>query len=286
MNCLEVIRPGLMSTLQDGGRQGLAFYAIPASGPMDCASAQLANLLVGNPLDATLIECNVTPPRLLFRQSTRIGLTGAEMRWQIDQQPAPLNRTLSVSAGSQLWGEPAARGMRGYVAIAGTIETTRSFGSSACYALAQLGGNGGRPLSAGDVVCWQTGGPDEIVIELRSAAVANDPIVIEAIYGPEFDSLLAESQLLLTDRDFSVTSQSNRMGARLHGPMLETSRGLLDSLPVLPGMIQLLPSGQCIVVLRDGQTTGGYPRIAYLPGRSLDKFSQLRFQQPFRIAVN
>ncbi len=286
MNTLEVIRPGLLSTLQDGGRPGLALYAIPSAGPLDRASAQLANLLVGNPLEATVIECNVTPPILLFRQAARIGLTGADMSWRIDQQIVPLNCTLSVSAGAQLSGQSASRGMRGYIAIAGTIETTRSFGSSACYALAKFGGNGGRPLLSGDVVSWHPNQLAEISIELRGPAIDDNMSTFEGFSGPEFDSLLPHSQLLLTTGDFVVTPQSNRMGARLRGPVLEISRGLLDSRPVLPGMVQLLPSGQCIVVLCDGQTTGGYPRIAYLPRRSLDRFSQLRFHQPFRFGLD
>lgn len=285
MSHIEIIQGGLLTTLQDGGRSGLAFFAIPASGPLDRVAAQTANVLVGSAPTATLLECNFTPPRLLFDHAATLCLTGADMQWQIDRCPVARYRTLDISAGSVLSGKPAVHGSRGYIALAGDIETTRSFGSAACYALGELGGNAGRPLRAGDLI---TTNPIQVKchVELSLPVAPTTPIIIDMLRGPEYDRLLPESQRLLEESLFQIAPDSNRMGARIHGPRLAVREGLLDSVPVIPGMIQLLPSGSCIVVLQDGQTTGGYPRIAYLPSISLDRFNQLRIHQPFWLSYS
>ncbi|MEO8269899.1 MAG: biotin-dependent carboxyltransferase family protein [Aureliella sp.] len=280
MKNIEVIQAGLLTTLQDGGRAGLAFFAIPASGPLDRVAAQTANVLAGNAPMATLIECNFTPPSLRFDHDATLSLTGADMHWQIDQNPVARYRTLNISAGSVLSGKPAVQGSRGYIAVAGEIETTRSFGSTACYALAELGGNDGRALRVGDLIATHPL-PVSCRVELSLPVGPSTPVVVDLLPGPEYDDLFPESQALLEASHFQIAADSNRMGARIHGPQLASREGLLDSLPVLPGMVQLLPSGNCIVVLQDGQTTGGYPRIAYLPSRSLDRFNQIRINQPF-----
>lgn len=285
MKHIEVIHAGLLTTMQDGGRSGLAFFAIPASGPLDRVAAQTANVLVGNAPTATLLECNFTPPRLRFDHDAILSLTGADMQWQIDHSPASRYRTLAISAGSVLSGKPAVQGSRAYIALAGAIETTCSFGSTACYALGELGGNSGRPLHAGDLITTNPA-PVTCLVQLSLPVVPSPPIVVDMLCGPDYDSLLPESQRLLEASSFRIAPDSNRMGARIHGPQLAARQGLLDSVPVLPGMIQLLPSGSCIVVLQDGQTTGGYPRIGYLPSSSLDRFNQLRINQPFSLSCH
>lgn len=285
-NSLTVLSPGLQTLLQDQGRCGLAFYAIPRSGPLDPQSADLANALLCNPPSAAVIECHFVPPTLRFESPASICLAGADMQWTVDDRPAKSLAVLSLEAGSVLSGSPAGDACRGYVAIAGAIQTERTFGSAACYPLAAFGGNGGRPFAAGDVVRWQP--PSEPVVELefaqRMAAAADN--CIELLPGPEFDWLTPESQAALLAGSFSITPDSNRMGARLAGPKLSTAKhALADSVPLLAGMVQLPPSGQCIVVLQDGQTTGGYPRIGYLAERELCRFNQIPLGREFGFAI-
>jgi len=285
-NRLTVLAPGLQTLLQDEGRTGLAFYAIPSSGPLDPHSADLANALLCNPPSAPILECHFVPPRLRFESPASICLAGAHMQWTIDGRPVKRQAVLNIEAGGVLAGSPASEACRGYIAIAGEIQTERTFGSAACYPLAAFGGNQGKPLAAGDIVCWQP--PSEPIAPLQFAQKSNEPAenMLELMVGPEFDWLTPKSRTKLLAEPFAITPDSNRMGARLAGPKLSTGdRALNDSVPLLPGMVQLPPSGHCIVVLQDGQTTGGYPRIGYIAPNELARFNQIPLGREFGFAI-
>ena len=276
MGELTVIRPGLQAQIQDQGRTGMAYYAIPTSGAMDRYSADLANVLLGNAAEAALIECHFVAPTLRFESDAIICLTGSSMKWTINDRKVKRQRTHQVLAGSVLSGEAAKRGCRAYIGIQGSIETERTFGSASCYAAAGFGGNEGRVLSVGDHICWNEteSAYREIALSVGQRALIQN--TIRFLPGPEYSWLTEESQRAITNSDFHITAHSNRMGAKLNGPVLSAhEKTLSDSVPVLPGMIQLPPSGHPIVVLQDGQTTGGYPRIGYVPQAQLSQFCQL-----------
>lgn len=286
LGSLTVVKPGLQTLLQDQGRTGLAFYAIPPSGPLDPLSAEIARALVGNSPDATLIECNFIPPTLRFDSPATICLAGADMQWTVDGKRVDRQAVLKLHAGSELAGSPASEACRAYIAIAGEIQTQRTFGSTACYPLASLGGNEGQPLAAGDTVGWKNPSKPVASFELTHANSQRSTNTIEMRVGPEFDWLTAESVACLFAHPFAITPISNRMGARLTGPKLSTNgKSLRHSVPLLPGMVQLPPSGQCIVVLQDGQTTGGYLRIGYIPANELAKLNQIPVGREFRLAI-
>lgn len=284
MGELTVVKSGLQAQIQDRGRPGLAFYAIPKSGPLDGPSADLANVLLENDPTAPVIECHFVPPTLRFETAATICLTGATMNWMIDGQPVNRFRTLPVSAGSRLSGKVGEDGCRAYIGIRGFLETERTYGSAACCVTAGFGGNGGRTLSAGDRIQWNEIEPLAADVSLDAQTNRKRRSVFGLVLGPEFEWLDQESQHLLFESSFRITTSSNRMGARLSGPVLTTNgRAMAHSVPVLPGMIQLPPSGNPIVVLNDGQTTGGYPRIGYLPQSELNMFNQLRPNVKFRV---
>lgn len=267
MGELTVIRPGMLTQLQDQGRPGLAYFAIPRSGPLDRYSAELGNALLGNKPSAAVIECHFVSPILRFETSAAVCLTGASMNWTLNGQTVHTNRTLRIPADGILEGGQAVDGCRAYLSIQGSIQTQRTFGSAACCQMAGFGGNSGRPLATGDQIHWQEATDSPADFELISAPIFqpnNSPLKL--VPGPEFDWLTASSQRSLQNEKFQVTADGNRMGVRLAGPVLSTKdQTLSNSVPVLPGMLQLPNSGQPIVVLPDGQTTGGYPRIAILP---------------------
>ena len=265
MNQLEIIKAGLMTSIQDLGRNGLAYYAIPKSGVMDANAAKIALLLFNKSEQTPLIECTCIAPEIRFYSSTKIALTGASFNWKINENIVPLNTILTIQKGDILKGKFAKNGLRGYISFENDLEINRIYDSHSTYTNAKIGGFNGRLLQKGDVIKWK---------KLKSIETNITTIPIQK--APEFDFLTEAAKEELTTNIYTIKADSNRMGARLNGLVLESLKYQLEnSLPVLPGFIQLPPSGLPIVVLQDGQTTGGYPRIAYIPEQYLSVFNQI-----------
>ena len=136
----------MLAMVQDRGRTGLAYFAIPRSGAMDLSSADLANTILGNSPQSPVIECHFAAPTIRFNSAATICLTGANMQWRIDGQKAARDRTIEIQSGSELTGTAAKKGCRAYIGIGGEIKTTTNFESSACYMPGNLGGNEGLSL--------------------------------------------------------------------------------------------------------------------------------------------
>lgn len=266
MNSLEVVKSGLMTSIQDLGRKGLAYYAIPHSGAMDVNAAKIALLLLNLAEDNPLIECTSIAPHIRFHASTQIALTGADFLWTINEEKVPLNTVLHLQKGDFLKGKFAKEGLRGYIAIDGKLQVDKVYGSYSTYINAQIGGFQGRLLKKGDFLQWHP-----------ASSSALNKCIIPIHKGPEFDYLSPDSQQALTSNPYKIGVDSNRMGIRLRGTKLEAKTyQLKHSLPVLSGFVQLPPSGLPIVILQDGQTSGGYPRIAYVREQDLGRLNQVR----------
>ena len=283
---LRFEHPGTLSLVQDQGRAGLAWYAIPQSGPMDSTAAELANAILGNAKTLPVIECHFAAPRIRFLSDATICLTGADVGWTVDGSEVKANRTVKVSAGSLLAGGGAIDRCRAYIAIHGQIETSRTFGSAATHVSAKFGGNDGQAFVAGDQLSWQKPIKPAFPVRIKFDRTSSDS-TLRLQRGPEFEFMNAASQKAIFTDSFSVSRHSDRMGARLDGPTLSTDRKqLADSVPLLTGMVQLTPKGQLIVVLQDGQTTGGYPRVGYLDAKAVELLNQTKNGHPinFRMA--
>lgn len=282
---VEVAHPGLLTTVQDAGRTGVAFYGLPRCGWMDPDAARLANLLVGNPETAPLLECNLVPPRLRVLDDCWLAVTGADMGWKLDHTVFQRNRAQPVAAGTELGGSAATDGARGYLAIAGTLRCERVHGSASTDLASGTGGIEGRPLAAGDTLVVEAAMAADSAISAPAVTSYADISHIRCRRGPEWNALAPQTRHAFPDAMFSVSTDSNRMGARLGGPRLvAASETSMASVPVIPGTVQLTPSGRLIVILQDGQSTGGYPRVAIIPEEELGRFNQLRPGQEFRFA--
>lgn len=273
-----------MTTIQDNGRLGLGFYAVPQAGFMDVYSAQQALTLLNLPLDYPLIECTFLPPQIKFKAPAQIALTGADFNWTIDNRGVELRKIITLNCGDVLAGQPAKSGLRGYIAINGKLNLKPVYGSYATYLNAKIGGFKGRLLRAGDSLTWSNSTHVAKQPDLHSQPLKRFIIPLKS--GPEFQYLSQESQIQLAGGRYKISADSNRMGARLLGFKLTCSRPQLNySLPVLPGFVQLPPSGQPIVLLQDGQVSGGYPRIAYIPTSYLSEFNQIPFGVEFKFKM-
>ncbi|MFC5473112.1 biotin-dependent carboxyltransferase family protein [Paraherbaspirillum soli] len=287
---IDIIRAGRMNTVQDLGRHGFRHLGICQAGVLDHTALSIANRLVGNPLDAAVIEFTLGPCMLLFSEPTRIALGGADFGATLDERPLTPWWSVPVRAGQLLKLRAAGNGMRSYLAVAGGIDTPLQLGSRATDLQAGFGGYAGRALLEGDrLAVGALPDPAAVVHSAPSFGVrapdwydAGDaePMSIRVIPGPEYDLFTAAAQRAFWRHSWTLTPQSNRMGFRLAGPELNLKKNQdLLSHGVLPGVIQVPPAGQPIVLMADAQTTGGYPKIGVVINADLAKLAQLRFNR-------
>ena len=265
---LHVVKPGMLTTVQDLGRWGYQNLGVPVAGPMDHASHRLANLLVGNRSTAATLEVTWLGPELEFEQAVACALTGAEFDLMLDGRTVARNAVWQAARGSRLTIGARRRGARAYLAVKGGIAVPRYLGSRATHVASRMGGLHGRALEAGDRLPI---GSDVTPITQRAAARSRRPVValpdggarVRVMLGPQ-DHVFSEAAIeTLRTARFSITPQSNRMGYRLTGPSLEASwHGDMPSDATPLGAIQVPASGEPILLMADGQTTGGYPKVA------------------------
>lgn len=294
---ITVLEPGLLTTIQDLGRTGYQQFGVVVGGALDTFALRVANTLVDNPEDAAGLEITLRGPALRFEQSQLIAISGADLTPQIDGYSLKAWRPVAVRQGSVLhFGEPR-RGCRAYLAIAGGIDVPLVMGSRSTYLRAQIGGFEGRALRAGDLLKtspssepaarrtqrWLDAAhpaplfcPSWSVAEL-SQTPNDSVVVVRALRGAQFDWFDTASQQAFFAEEFTVTTQSDRMGYRLAGPhlALTTDREMLSE-AVTAGTIQVPPAGQPIVLMADRQTTGGYPKIADVATVDLSALAQAR----------
>lgn len=265
---IEVLRPGLLTTIQAGPRQGLSHLGIGSGGAMDALSLAAANLLLGNAADAPALECTLLGPRLRFGAAATILVAGGSGALTLDGQPAPLFRAVDVPAGSVVDLGALTRGCRAILAIAGGFCAARVLGSASTDLAGGFGGLGGRALRAGDHLA--AGDPGRIARGAIGLALrtTGDTQPLRYLAGPEATTGFA-------GQAFTVSPQGDRRGLRLLGASLPASSGAMVSGPVLPGTVQLPPDGQPIVLGADAQTLGGYPRIAQVIRADLPRLAQL-----------
>ena len=266
---LEVIRPGLFTTVQDAGRPGYRAQGLPVGGAADAVALRLANLLVGNAEDAAALEFTLVGPELRVTTDVVVALAGAEFPGLPRWKPVRLKAGTSIDLGS------APRGCRGCLAVAGGIDVPVVLGSRSTFVRAALGGFGGRALRAGDRVPI-TPVPrrfrDGWRIDERILPVDATEHVLHYVPGAQ-----AAEFRVSDSAAFRVRSQSDRMGVRLEGePWRRGSQVELPSGPVVPGTIQVPPDGQPIVLLADAQTLGGYPQFGHVIAADLPRAGQLR----------
>ena len=285
---VTVIKPGLLSSLQDVGRPGHAALGVGRAGAMDPPAWQLANALVGNTRGEAAIECTLTGPSLRFEQATVIALTGATITARVGEHSVPMWTTCHLPAGSVLHLGGMASGCRSYLAVRGGFDVPAVLGSRSSDLHARIGYAHGRPLCAGDVL------PVGAAARLPGLPAANDvqpldwsldpqpwfdfaqrPLAL--LRGSHWSQLDAASQQRLLGGRFILSKDSNRTASRLDGPTLQLQAPLeLISEAALPGTLQLPPSGQPIALLAEAPVTGGYPRIGQVAAVDQPRLAQLR----------
>jgi len=284
---LEVMAPGLLSTIQDMGRPDAAPLGVPRSGASDPWSLAIANLLLGNERDAAALEVTVAGPELLVLTPCTVAVSGADLGATdgLEDRALTPGGSYRLRAGSTLLfrGAPAdvvSMSARSYLAVAGGFEVPMVLGSASTCLAGRFGGLEGRALRTGDRLAVR-GVPDGPVAGARwsgATPMGTPDAPIRLLPGPHtaiFGSTVRDR--LVTGR-WTVGAESDRMGLRLEGqpiPSVDADKGTIVSIPVTWGAIQLPPGGHPIVLLADHQTVGGYPVVAVVCTADLGRLGQL-----------
>jgi KipI family sensor histidine kinase inhibitor len=282
IDSIEVVRPGLLTTVQDRGRFGYQKFGVPANGAVDGVALRVANVLVGNPQGAAALEVTVLGPQLRFLADAVVAVTGAEVQADLDGRPVPWYQSFLVRAGQTLDVQACARGLRSYLAVAGGMDVPVLLGSRSTCLAATFGGFQGRALAAGDLL--RTGPTPGPLTALANREVPEEwrrrpssPVTLRVVLGPQDDAFTEQGVRTFLESPYQVTQHTDRMGCRLDGPEIAHRKSadiISDWVPT--GGVQVPGDRRPIILLADRQTTGGYPKIATVIGSDLPLVAQCR----------
>ncbi|WP_411719680.1 biotin-dependent carboxyltransferase family protein [Mycetocola sp.] len=280
MSGFTVLGPGPLTTVQDLGRPGFAALGVSGSGALDRGALRLGNRLVGNDEGAAGLEITVGPFSGVADRDVWIAVTGAWGRVTVAGRPIDPNLPVFVAAGKVLEIGPAEFGLRYYLAVSGGWNVNPVLGSRSTDLLSGIG-----PAPVHDGAMLPIGEPRTAAIPALDIAPWSPPeagaVTVPVHVGPRADWFTASSLERLFAGVWTLSSASNRVGARLEGTPLDRSdsagaHGELPSEGMVAGALQVPPSGLPTVLLADHPTTGGYPVIAVVASGALDLFAQLR----------
>ena len=267
---INVEKAGFYTTIQDTGRRGFRHLGIPVSGPMDRSAFRLANALLPNKNDDTVLECTFVGPQLKIGVELAFVVTGATVELWLDQEPIVLHKVYKAKAGSILKMGKVLKGIRSYIRFSKALQLPSILGSrSFFYPLTSE-----KTLKTGDVLTFQ--GQENSVGKANAQLRANlnylDESQLEVSPGLDWAMLPKRSQETVLTETHEVISH-NRMGYRLSTSVRFQASSLLSQL-VLPGMVQLTPGGELLIATADCQVTGGYLQALQLNPKALATLAQ------------
>ncbi len=268
---IKVLKAGLFSTIQDKGRFGYGEFGVPRSGAMDLFSAELANSLLGNAVNDAVLEITMIGPKLQYMVDTQIVITGANMSPYLNNTALENNKVYNVKRNDVLSFMQLKSGLRAYIAVKNGFMSDMILDSRSYY----------RPITLNSKIkdedlltINQLHKIDKIpqtFSKLKSIDYSYE--FLETYRGPEFEKLSEIEKTVLLSSSFQVSNLYNRMAYQLSPSFNNDLESILTG-PVLPGTVQLTPSGKLIVLMRDCQTTGGYPRVLQLTESAINLLSQ------------
>lgn len=267
-----MLKAGFFTSIQDQGRFGYRHWGVPVSGSMDAYSASIANSLLENKEDAAVMEITMTGPKLEFDVPTYIAISGARISPEINGKSIAINQVHKVSPGDLLSFGKLEYGFRAYLAVKNGFGTKEVMGSRSFYS----------PITEFHHLKDQMELPIDAVpaYEAKISSLSPEPFhkehVLEVFRAPEYNILNDKQLEALFSRDFSISKENNRMGYQLQETIEGHAVEMLTS-ATLPGTVELTPSGKILLLMKDGQTTGGYPRILQLTETAICILSQKKF---------
>ncbi len=259
----NVVKPGMLALIQDLGRHGYQHLGVTSGGPMDELAFRWANALLDNNDNAPQIEITFGMLTLEAQANTSIAITGADLGAQLNDKPILPWQTYPVKKGDVLSFQQPNHGLRAYLAVKGGFQVEPVLGSVSTVMREQLGGlsGKGKKLEKGDKLPF-TGTDDHVQRIVPRLAIPNyDNPDIPVVMGYQFKTFSGLDRAHFFGSDFKVTPDSDRMGYRMNGRAIGGDKKGIISEGIAYGAIQIPNDGQPIVLLRDRQTIGGYPKI-------------------------
>lgn len=276
---ITVLKSGILTTIQDLGRHGYRQFGVPLSGVMDIFSAEMANGLLNNESNDAVLEITMVGPKLQFNTDTQVAICGADVSPRLNAQAITNNRVYSITSGDILDFGKLKTGLRSYLAVKGGLKTDLILGSrSFYYPVTEQ-----TALQKGNNIAINTykseNSKSNTFSKLKPVAFTSP--FLDVYKGPEFNMLSDMQTDKLLNTIFKVSSLYSRMAYQLEPKVENTLTPILTG-SVLPGTVQLTPSGKLIVLMRDCQTTGGYPRILQLSEAAINLLSQKKERDKLR----
>lgn len=265
MSGLDVVSPGLLSTVQDGGRQGYRHHGLAQGGAMDLRSYAWANKLLDNPRNAACLEITLGGFKGIAQGNLQIALTGAEAPVRVNGRPMPLWQTLNLTDGDELVIGHSTIHRLIYLAVAGGLDAPEYFGSRSVVVREHLADHG--PVEPGDrLVALEKGHQQPIrSVPPQNRLALDTETRLRLIPGYQYREFHPNDILRLTTSVYRISDLSDRMGFRLNGPEMNSPPPGIISEGIANGALQIPGDGLPIVLLNDCQTIGGYPKPGVVP---------------------
>lgn len=279
MSSFTVISPGMLTTIQDGGRFSHQHSGMCVSGVMDAYAHRTANILCGNSdQNEAVIEVSMIGPTLKFNSDAFISITGANISPMIDERIVKMWSSFPIYEGNHLSFGKIKSGVRSYIGIYGGIDVPKVLSSKSTYTMAGIGGYNGRALQTGDEINLNTNTITNArfrELPLKYVPQYKNEKEINVVLGPQDNAFTSNGLYNFLSQQYTVTPKFNRMGYRLDGPKIEHSeKADIISDGIVMGAIQVTGEGLPIILMSDRQTAGGYTKIACVIQRDLSEIAQ------------
>lgn len=283
---IRILKSGMMTTVQDLGRNGYQSQGFSVSGVMDVRSFKIANLLLDNPENEAVLEFTLIGPVLQFTSETIIAITGGDFQPTVNKKPVPMYKAIYMYKGDILEFHSARTGSRGYIAFSSYLDIPVVMGSRSTNMRSMVGGFKGRKLQAGDYLGFRIKRrylPFFLSRELDLDEFDEEDVTLRVVMGPQNESFAKIGIETFLNSEYVVTSDFDRMGCRLDGPFIahkDTADIISDGITF--GSIQVPSHGKPIILLSDRQTTGGYAKIATVATVDIPKLVQRKTDHKIR----
>ena len=279
MGVIQVLDPGLFTTVQDLGREGFGPIGVSPSGAADAISLRIGNRLVGNAEASAGLEMTLLGGTFTFPEGAVLALTGSDFGATLDGAPVEIWSSFEAKPGQTLRLGPTRSGARCYLSVGGGVEVKPFLGSASTHILSGLGGHEGRSLRKGNVLSIgaASGSTSARRLATRVMQELKPRKTLRVTHGPQSAWFSETAQRIFYSSTYRVAEESNRMGIRLEGPAVPApAGGEMISEGVALGAVQVPEGGKPIILFVEQQTTGGYPKIANVISADFHSLGQLR----------